>query len=158
MPFKHIALNALEPGSGEGELNAFLTAHRIINVNGKLVEREDGCWWVYQVQYADGTVPAGAKGTGVRIDYRETLPPEEFALFAKLRDMRKAISDKEGCPAFAVFTNEQLAAMVQGKCKTEAELRKIDGIGESRCTKYGAAALAVLNLPVATTAAQPLGK
>ena len=144
MPFKHIALNALEPGSSEGELNAFLATHRVINVNGRLVERSDGCWWVYQVQYTDGPAPAGAKGQGVRIDYRETLPPDEFAVFSRLRDMRKAIAEKEGCPPFAVFTNEQLAEMVKRKCKTEAELRQIEGVGESRCTKYGAAALAVL--------------
>ena len=150
MPFKHIALNALEPGASEGELNAFLATHRVLNVNGRLVERPDGCWWVYQVQYVEGGATAG-KGAGVRIDYRELLPAEEFAVFSKLRDMRKAIADKEGCPAFAIYTNEQLAEMVKRKCRTEADLRQIEGIGESRVTKYGTEALGILNplpLPV----------
>ena len=150
MPYKHIALNALEPGSCESELNAFLATHRVLNVNGRLVDRLDGCWWVYQIQYAEGGGSAG-KAPGARIDYRETLPADEFAVFSQLRDMRKAIADKEGCPAFAVFTNEQLAEMVKRKCRTEADLRQIEGIGESRVTKYGARALAMMNpLPAPT--------
>ena len=50
---------------------------------------------------------------------------------------------------YALFTNEQLAAMVQSRVTTAAALEKIDGVGPARVEKYGAAMLAVL------TAAMP---
>ena len=40
-------------------------------------------------------------------------PRAEFTVFAKLRSVRKLLADRQGVPAYALFTNEQLAAMVQ---------------------------------------------
>ena len=44
-------------------------------------------------------------------------------------------------PAYAVFTNEQLAEMVQRRVTSAAALREIAGIGEARVEKYGPAFL-----------------
>lgn len=46
-----------------------------------------------------------------RTDYREILSPSEFALFAKLRELRKWLAAQEGVPVYAVLTNEQMAAL-----------------------------------------------
>ena len=40
-------------------------------------------------------------------------------------------------PAYALFTNEQLAEMVQRRVRTLAALREIAGVGEARIEKYG---------------------
>ena len=43
-----------------------------------------------------------------------------------------------------MFTNEQLAEMVQKRTVSAASLREIAGIGEARVEKYGEAFLAIL--------------
>lgn len=37
----------------------------------------------------------------------EILPPEQFAVFARLRDVRKRLAEVHGIPVYAVLTNEQ---------------------------------------------------
>jgi superfamily II DNA helicase RecQ len=45
---------------------------------------------------------------------------------------------------YVVCTNEHLAAMVQNKCQTKADLQKINGLDEAKIEKYGQAFLNVL--------------
>ena len=78
----------------------------------------------------------GGKG---RIDYKEVLSEADFTVFAKLRELRKTFAEKEAVPAYSIFTNEQLAAMVTEKPSSLAELGKINGLGEARVKKYGEA-------------------
>ena len=42
----------------------------------------------------------------------------------------------EAIPVYTVFTNEQLAQIVQQRCRTKADLSRIEGIGEARLEKY----------------------
>ncbi len=78
------------------------------------------------------------------MDYREVLSAEDFAVFAKLRDLRKEIAQGEAVPVYTIFTNEQLAKMVQAKATTKAALEKVAGVGDARIEKYGARVLEVL--------------
>jgi superfamily II DNA helicase RecQ len=79
-----------------------------------------------------------------KVDYREVLSPEEFAVFARLREVRKEIAQSEAVPVYTIFTNEQLAQMVQTKAKTRTALEAIAGVGDARIEKYGARVLEVL--------------
>ncbi len=72
------------------------------------------------------------------------LNEQDFALFAKLRDLRKTLAEQEGVPAYALFTNEQLARMVQQRVTSKAALAEIEGVGASRLEKYGDAFLQLL--------------
>ncbi len=72
----------------------------------------------------------------------------EFALFAKLRNLRKTLAEGEGVPVYAVFTNEQLAAMVTRRASTTAAIAAVPGVGEARLKKYGDALLSVLQQDV----------
>ena len=72
------------------------------------------------------------------------LSQTDFALFARLRALRKQLAEREGVPAYALFTNEQLAEMVQRGVHNAAGLKEIDGVGDARIEKYGAAFLMVL--------------
>ena len=58
--------------------------------------------------------------------------------------MRKEIAQAEGVPVYTIFTNEQLAQMVQSRATTKAALEKIAGVGDARIEKYGARMLEVL--------------
>jgi hypothetical protein len=40
------------------------------------------------------------------------LPPEQFAMFSKLRQLRKDISHRDNVPPYALFTHEHRAARV----------------------------------------------
>lgn len=83
----------------------------------------------------------GARGS---VDYRDVLSAEEFGLYARLRDLRKQLADRDGVPPYAVFTNEQLATIVQTRASSLTRLKDIDGIGEARIGKYGAAVVGLL--------------
>ena len=100
------------------------------------------------VEYLDSaSSPSGNTGrtTGKnRIDYKELLSPEDFAVFAKLREWRKQQADESSVPVYTIFTNQQLAEMVTLHIVSKTELRDIEGVGESRVKKYADAILPVL--------------
>ena len=83
-------------------------------------------------------------GRGPKVDYREVLNADDFATFAKLREVRKPLAEAEGVAVFAVATNEQLAQFAREKAKTLAALQAIPGFGAARAEKYGEAFLAAL--------------
>ncbi len=135
--------------AAEDELNHFLGTHRVIAVERQLVADGPRSTWAVCVAYVDGP---GVPGHGAsapdpakkRVDYREVLPPAEFQVFAKLRDLRKVTAERDGVPPYAVFTNEQLAEMVKRNVRTNAELGRIDGVGPARIEKYAVPFLAIL--------------
>ena len=80
---------------------------------------------------------AGGTWKRDRTDYREVLNAEDFAVFAKLREIRKAIAQAEGVPVYTIFTNEQLAQIVQARATTKSALEQVVGVGDGRVGKYG---------------------
>jgi superfamily II DNA helicase RecQ len=75
------------------------------------------------------------------VDYKEVLKPEEFEVFSRLREWRKGVAEKEGVPVYVVLSNEQLAEMVRQRVASQAQLGQIEGVGDARVEKYGAAVL-----------------
>jgi superfamily II DNA helicase RecQ len=65
------------------------------------------------------------------------LSQEDFAVFAKLRDLRKEVAQETGVPVYTIFTNEQLAQMVQKKARTKPDLEAITHVGDGRIEKWG---------------------
>ena len=148
MAFRFFTISVHDPESATGELNAFLARHKILAVDRRWVEQGSSSFWCLCVDYLESGQPASS---GVnqpahrnRLDYKEILTPQQFIIFAELRELRKAIALEEGTPVFTIFTNEQLAQMVQNKVTTSAALEKIAGVGEARVAKYGARILEVL--------------
>lgn len=133
----------------EAELNSFLSRHRVVTVDRRFVECGPDSFWALCVDYLHGEPGTGAShgppGRAERkVDYKEVLTPEQFEVFSKLRDLRKQTADREAVPVYAVFTNEQLAAMVQKQADSPAKLREIEGIGEAKVGRYADAFLALL--------------
>jgi superfamily II DNA helicase RecQ len=124
-------------------LNAFLGTHRIISVEKNLLQAGSQASWVFLVEYYEGkSENEGSKNA--KVDYKEILSAEDFALFSQLRDYRKQIAESEGKPVYTFFTNEQLAAIVQKKVNSKAALKSIDGIGDAKIEKYGEAILKIM--------------
>lgn len=147
MQLKVFAVPAQGGEEAVEEMNRFLRAHRVLSIEKRLVE-QGGAYWSFCVEYLERGGEGGGPGTADRakrgVDYKEILSPEDFTVFAKLRDLRKEMAEKEGVPPYAVFTNEQLAAMVTSKADTRTALAKIDGIGSARLEKYAASFLEAL--------------
>lgn len=149
MAFRFFTIPIAAPEPATGELNTFLRSHRILKVDRQWVEQGTSSLWSLCVEYLDG---ASSTDTGSRsfpqrgkTDYKELLPPADFAIFAKLRDVRKALAQSEAVPVYTIFTNDQLAQMVKIKATTRAALSKIDGVGEARLDKYGVRLLEILS-------------
>jgi superfamily II DNA helicase RecQ len=126
-------------------LNAFLRAHRILSVDRHFVQDGANSIWAICVSYlGDANRPLVAGAKRPKVDYRDVLSEADFAVFAKLRNLRKELAEKEGIPAYALFTNEQLAEMVQRRVGGLNAIKEIEGVGDARIEKYGAQFLALL--------------
>jgi superfamily II DNA helicase RecQ len=150
MAFIFYKIRVNDDGGAAAELNEFLASHRILSVRTEWLAAGDESYWAFCIDYADGQAREETTKTAFRdrVDYKKLLDPEQFALYAQLRDLRKDLASKEGVPVFTLFTNEQLAEMVKAGCRTIAELQEIGGVGEARSGKYGAAFLEILNRSV----------
>lgn len=143
MYLRFLAIPACDPLAAEAELNHLLAVERHFVANG------EASFWVVCVRIAGGPGPLpealkADQGSARRVDYREVLSEADFAVFARLRELRKSIAEAEGVPQYAVFTNEHLASMVRGKVKTVEAFGKIDGVGPGRVDRYAARFLALL--------------
>ncbi len=130
------------------ELNEFLRSHRVLSVDRRWVEQGDNSFWAICVDYLESSgsaSPASRESPGRgKVDYRDSLKPDDFAVFVRLRELRKTIAQAEAVPVYTVFTNEQLAQMVQTRATTRAALEQIAGVGDARIEKYGARVLEFL--------------
>ena len=124
----------------EAALNLFLRSHRIIQVVKQFVPTRDPPSWSLLVEYLDtphpGSSPKQHSEQAV-VDYKDLLSEPDFALFRRLRDLRKSVAESDGVPVYAVFTNRELADMARGKPASVVDLKKIGGIGEGKSERYG---------------------
>jgi len=143
MKYRFFQIPALDPGRAADELNQFLASHAVIQVDRHLVADGSSSFWAFCASYWDGSeAPIPRKG---KVDYREVLDERDFAVYARLRALRKELAEREGLPPYALFTNEQLAAMVQRRPGSLAELGELAGVGKARVERYGEAFLAALS-------------
>lgn len=120
------------------EMNAFLRSHRILEIDRQFVKMEHGGLWTYSISYVETLHANGEnKISKPKIDYREVLPPHQFAVFAELRKIRKDMADAEGIPAFAIFTNEELSGIAKLEEIKIKNILSINGIGQKKAEKYG---------------------
>lgn len=144
-------------GEAEAEMNGFLRGHRVLTVKKEFVPDGENSFWSFCVEYLDGATPVTGGGRRApKVDYKEVLTPEEFEIFSRLRDWRKAEAGKEAVPVYAVFTNEQLAQVVQRKIDSKAGLKEIEGVGEARVEKYGDALLKLVGELTTTSSSAKL--
>ena len=71
-------------------------------------------------------------------------PPEDSALFQKLRAWRTEQARSEQVPPYIIFSDAVLHELAAYKPSTRQELLVIKGIGPSKVEKYGAQVLGVI--------------
>lgn len=116
MKLQFFSVDALEPDTDQETIDDFCARHRLVSVDKRFVERSEFCYWSVCVTYLEPSStpskPTKAVDKRGQVDYREILGAEDFAVYAKLRDLRKAISEAENTPVYAIISNAQMADMV----------------------------------------------
>ena len=147
MALRFFVVPAMNSAIAEQDLNGFLASHKVVSIERKLIDQGVNSFWAICVDYLDHTPNDGISRSNVarnRVDYKAILPQEEFAVYSQLREMRKELAQTEAVPVYALFTNEQLAQMVQRRCRSKSDLAQIEGIGESKIEKYADGLLPLL--------------
>ena len=68
---------------------------------------------------------------------------EDEALFQTLRDLRKDLADRQGVPAYIVFSDRVLREMVDRHPRSPGEMLDVSGVGPAKLERYGEAFLHV---------------
>ncbi len=134
---KHFTIRAIGDEVAEESVNRFLRGHSVLDVRQEFVPNGTNSVWCIAVRYAERDDGDGSGGRRPRIDYREVLDPEVFARFAELRKRRRAIAEADALPPFAVFTDEELAAIARFAMPSFDDLRTVKGIGEKKAERFG---------------------
>jgi ATP-dependent DNA helicase RecQ len=96
----------------------------------------------------------GQSGTGLRRRPRRSaastpssaLPvgDDDEAAFQSLRALRKELADREGVPAYIVFSDKVLREMVALRPSSPGQLLEVSGVGPAKLERYGAVFLEAL--------------
>ncbi|HET7664355.1 MAG TPA: DNA helicase RecQ [Rhodanobacteraceae bacterium] len=73
------------------------------------------------------------------------IAPHEQALWDTLRDTRARLAREQGVPAYIIFHDATLLAMLREHPQTREAMAAISGVGERKLERYGEAFLAALN-------------
>lgn len=115
------------------EMNRFLRSKKVLQTESHLVTSDGHAYWCFCIKYLDDTV----KKKRQKVDYREVLDKESFLRFSAMRKIRKQLAQDEGIPAYAIFTDEEMAGLAQVEILTAAAIRSVKGVGEKKVEKYG---------------------
>lgn len=136
MQIKIFTVPISDNGSAQIELNKFLSANKVLEIEQFFYQNEKGAVWCFCVRYLSSTT-SFLKPVSEKIDYKEVLNEKQFAVFSKLREIRKSIASQDAVPAYAVFTDLELAEISKLDSISENSVLQIKGIAEKRMSKYG---------------------
>ncbi len=106
MPFRFFCVPVRDEGTATSELNVFLHSHRVLAVDRRWVDLGTESFWSLCIDCLESSSAETKAGRGSKPrgkDYKEILSPEDFAFFAKLRDLRKEIAQAEAVPVYTLY-------------------------------------------------------
>lgn len=122
----------------EEQVNKFLRSVKILEIKRDLIILENSASWAICVSYLpNGLSNYTPMPTRGKVDYKNELSESEFRKFSVLRKIRKQIADDDAVPAYAVFTDSELAEIVRLEKIETLALQKIKGVGLKKIEKYG---------------------
>ncbi len=120
------------------EMNRFLTSNRVLEIEQRFYQNGQSAFWSFCVRYLNSNTGSfQQQSSKQKVDYKELLNENEFAIFSKLRECRKTIAANDAVPAYAVFTDEELAGIARLPVLEVGKLISITGIGDKKVEKYG---------------------
>lgn len=140
MQLKVFDISSVGPETEIEELNRFMRGHKILDIDKQFYTTSDnvGHWSViltYLPTQSAGYTSHQEKRE--KVDYKTVLNETDFEKFTKLRALRKQLASDDAVPAYAVFTDAELAQIAQLSSIEEKTVMKVNGIGEKRIEKYG---------------------
>ncbi len=137
---------AVVSGQEEQEnMNKFLRSHKIVKVDKELINYSDSSYWTFCITYLQSPLSEQSPVSREKVDYKEVLDERAFKMFSDLRALRKQIAQNDAVPAYAVFTDAELAEMTALPLFDEKHLQSISGIGSKRVEKYGQTIIEMYN-------------
>ncbi|WP_375460099.1 DNA helicase RecQ [uncultured Enterovirga sp.] len=79
-----------------------------------------------------------------RANRLDGLDETQSQLFEQLRKVRSSFAKQEGVAAFIVFPDRTLIDMAKRRPQTLADMRAVEGVGDRKLVRYGAAFLAAI--------------
>lgn len=137
MQIKIFTVPLSDTGSAQIELNTFLSGNKILEIEQFFYQNEKGAVWCFCVRYLNNNSAIFTPDTPKKIDYKEVLNEKQFAVFSTLREIRKSIATQDAVPAYAVFTDMELAEISKLDTISDNNVLQIKGIAEKRMSKYG---------------------
>jgi ATP-dependent DNA helicase RecQ len=109
----------------------------------------DVCSGVSAEELAAPFLPRGSMRTGRKraTSVHSTAGPvsaEEEALFETLREVRRELADRQGVPAYIVFSDKVLREMAAVRPRNDADMLGVPGVGPTKLERYGQAFLEAL--------------
>ena len=135
MQIKLFTITVGDSGSAIQEMNTFLKAHKILEIDQKLISNDNGASWCFCVRYIEQFFNAASESKA-KVDYRQVLDEPTFKKFSHLREIRKQVASAEGLSAFIVFTDEELAELAKLDKVTIKGMLSIKGIGEKKAERF----------------------
>jgi len=144
-----LPFNSIHGGFNDDSVREFLKDKELISARDYLFTKNDVPYLVFILQYFPYRSEINAKPSEKKEKdeaWRKLLTEADLGFFNILRDWRSQQSKKEGMPPYILFTNWQLAMIVKSRPQSLAELTKIEGIGNSKASKYGAEILSMTKI------------
>jgi superfamily II DNA helicase RecQ len=144
MQIKIFTIPAMDAQGMTEEMNAFLRGVRVLEIKKELVRLDDGTFWSFCITYLPvnpfprENVVGGGVNRKEKVDYKQILPEDVFVRFERMRRIRKQLADAEAIPAYAVFTDSELAEIAKSDSLTTSSLKSVPGVGTKKVEKYGA--------------------
>ena len=117
-------------------LNRFLSTHRVTSIERQFVSDGANSFWSICVTFESGDPPQTSIQQKGRVDYRDVLTEEQFSIFAKLRVLRKELSERDKVPPYSIFNNEHLAEVVRRRGQDRSGTGFLDSRSQT-ATDYG---------------------
>jgi hypothetical protein len=89
MQYRFFSFLAALPEEVQKAVNRFYATHRVVSVE---TERSYWALCICYVERENGPVPPHKS----KVDYREVFNEQDFALFARLRSLRKTLAEQDG--------------------------------------------------------------
>lgn len=136
MQIKLFTIPVSDAGVFQEELNRFLRAHKVLEVENQLVSNERGASWCFCVKYV-GSDNQFSHYERAKPDYKAVLDEATFKVFDRLRDIRKLLAAEDAVPAYAVCTDAELTGIAKLNEINLQNLKTVKGFGEKKLEKYG---------------------
>ena len=135
MQIKLFTIPIGDSGAALDEMNRFLKGNKVLEVQNQLISNENGAYWCFCVRYIEKDL-SQTMYSKTKVDYKQVLDDATFQKFSKLRAIRKKVAADEGMPAFAIFTDEELAGLAKLETITEKTMLSVRGIGDKKVERF----------------------